>query len=127
MKAAKEPIIVYRLEHMETGKGPFHHQHRAVDAIAYVNDPGEFRNAPKFKDMTYLTSHHFGWQKPMHLLEFIRSPRILEERGFILVKLEVENEDTILYPDGQVAFFLNNVTSKEVIEWDNFYRKLFTL
>lgn len=71
--------------------------------------------------MTYCVSHHFGWQTIIQAREFIRNLQYVKEKGFILVKLEVLKKDTILYPDGQVAFFLKNIISKEIITWENLH------
>lgn len=116
---------VYRVEHTESGFGPYHYQHHCTRAVNYVTDPDEYKNVPKFRDMTYANSHRFGWTTPELLRYFIKDWRLLRERGFIIKLLMVGPDETILYPDGQIAFVTGQILSEEIIDWDNFLDKHF--
>ena len=117
--------IIYRVQHQESGLGPFHHSERCVDAISYVTDPSDFPMMERFRDCRWQESHYFGWKSISDLLSFIRNINMLRVNGFVVVKLLINTDNSLFYPDGQVAFLKRNIKETEVISWRNVVRRAF--
>lgn len=93
-----EPRTIYRLEHPESGKGPYTHTSRAgfaSDAMRYITEPIE---------MGYrgMMGHHFAFDSVASLWSAIDRLVLLSEFGFHIQTYEVT--ECLVFEDGQVAF-----------------------
>lgn len=93
---------VFRIEHPESGKGPFVHNagpgRFASDAMVCLAEPSEF-NAPQLRGGS---GHIYAFIDPWALMSAVHSLVILREYGFHFTIYD-SNEHVVL-PDGQVAF-----------------------
>lgn len=97
------PREVYRIEHPESGQGPFTHQSGrglfASDAMVYMKEPQEM-----CEGLRCGSSHHYAFVSMDILMRNVQRFVLLREYGFHFSVYE-SNEYLIL-PDGQVAFIM---------------------
>lgn len=97
-----EPMKVFRIEHPDSGKGPYtHHSGRglfASDAMRNLAEPSEFKGV----DLRHCSGYHFAFKDMDVLMWAVQNSVLLREYGFHFSVYE-SNEHLVL-PDGQVAF-----------------------
>lgn len=98
---SREPLKVYRIEHPDSGKGPFTHDSGrgrfASDAMRYITEPQDMAS-----NLRIGSPHIFAFETPWVLMEAVQSLVMLREYGFHISVYD-SNEHIVL-PDGQVAF-----------------------
>ncbi len=95
------PRLVFRIEHPESGKGPFTHDagrgRFASDAMVWLHEPQEF-----YKNLGYGMGFHYAFKSISVLWGAVTSLVLLRECGF---HIQVwESQEHVVLPDGQVAF-----------------------
>jgi hypothetical protein len=92
---------VFRIEHPESGKGPFTHNagrgRFASDAMVYLKEPQEM-----CKRLRSGAPHHYAFKCMESLMGSIQRFVLLREYGFHISVYE--SKEHIVLPDGQVAF-----------------------
>lgn len=105
-----EPMKVFRIEHPESGQGPFTHDagrgRFASDAMVYLVEPQEMCS-----HLRSGSGYHYAFESMPILMAAIQSFVLLREYGFHISVYD-SNEHIVL-PDGQVAFDLDKATKVE--------------
>lgn len=116
-KTSHELLKIYRIEHPESGKGPFTHNagvgRFASDAMVYMTEPHEM-----CEGLRCGCPHYYAFETMGHLMASIERFVLLREYGFHIAVYE-SNEHIVL-PDGQVAFIMekaNKLSSHEIHEF----------
>lgn len=104
---------VYRLEHSDSGKGPFTHLPSKGECgggrfMRVMKEPEDFKHSKKYLQGV----HYFGFKGAEHLLSALSDRWRLHDLGFRVVVVEVVEDDCIVYPDGQVAFVYKSAIVK---------------
>lgn len=108
-----EPMKVYRIEHPESGKGPFTHDSGrgrfASDAMRYITEPQDMAS-----NLRIGCPHHYAFTTPWTLMEAVQSMVLLREYGF---HISIYNStEHIVLPDGQVAFIKDKSVRESTYE-----------
>lgn len=118
MEEVKKYQLCYRLEHKESGLGPYEHSTQYLSVIKALNkhtDPDKFpRELSK-----HTKNHFFGWNSLEKLSEFTKSELegSLVRYRFHKVVYLVPDEDVVTYPDGQVSFLRKSAVIIDTIEY----------
>lgn len=100
-------MLIYRIEHPESGKGPFTHTGKrgfASDAMHCIAEPIEMG----YSGAGY---HHFGFDSKKSMRRAIMRYSVLAEHGMQI--LVFSSSEQIIFEDGQVAFRRENATLLE--------------
>ena len=92
-------MIVYRLEHKETGSGPY----SAPGCLGCLVDHLCPQESDPVKSKEITQEHLFSWSAASEMVTFMKNPGRIENRGYVVHVLEVD-DDTLQFPDGQVCF-----------------------
>lgn len=97
--------LVFRIEHPESGNGPFSHRfdghsypYLGVDAMEYMEEPSEFPGFQEFR----VREFNYAFATPTRLDRVVRSYARLNELGFHIAVYRAP--EYIAFPDGQIAF-----------------------
>ena len=97
---------IWRLEHPESKKGPFHHRDGAVNrwvSLKYL------AYEPRYSEICKLSSKAvFAFDNPFLAFCLMDRPIYFREANFVFVEYEVEKY--LHYRDGQVAFVREDAT-----------------
>ena len=112
-------MLVYRIEHQETGLGPWMQSCRDrvyyQDAFSYITDPDDMDPS------VYVHGKFFGVSDKMFFILKITNFRLLRN-VFNLSTYEVEKGHYHQYEDGQVLFDKNHATKIDSIPVIEFIR-----
>ena len=105
-------ILVYRLEHKETGLGPFYHHEKGLSVTYCIKrhlSPCDQKNFSPDEWDTFVKKHgysnmRFSWNSLEKLYGFIRKDGLstLKKYGFVIVCYRVSSP--LCYTDGQRVF-----------------------
>lgn len=119
-------MLVYRLEHQITGKGPFEHLNSKGERsnlalhLSFHKDPNDFEEFTNWCEVngfdTKKLPHNylFAWSSKEQVNENIGSSADIKKYGFR--KFIYDVTDFILLPDGQVVFNLYGSTKLSVFK-----------
>lgn len=100
IETSREALKIFRIEHSESGKGPFSHQCErnrfASDAMVYMTEPQDM--SPNIDRRGF----HYAFDSMEHCMGAIQSVVLLREMGFNISVYE--SHEHVVLPDGQVAF-----------------------
>lgn len=103
-----EKIKVFRLEHAETGYGPYAYEpnsSRNLYLESYLRDHEEVFGYPEFDlwSRTHdFTQYRFSWLDEVYMDQFLVLPEAIKELGYIV--RTYETNDYLVCRDGQVLF-----------------------
>ena len=98
-------MLVYRLEHKNSGLGPFEHATQyasIVKSLVFHKDPDSFKEEYE----RHTAEHVFGWSTQEACLSFTKPGRdgLFVRYKFTRNVYDIHARDAIVYPDGQVSF-----------------------
>lgn len=98
---------VYRIQDANN-LGPMHYLSTIRRNVIHHKDPGEMQatkgGVPIYPQIGG-SAARFGWDSLEKICGFIKYPRSVDEAGYTVVVYEVDADECVLYPDGQVFFY----------------------
>lgn len=117
---SEEEILVWRVENMETGKGPF----TCSRGDRMDIDMRVVKIEPSYTEVCDLIGggYYFGWKNPIKLWAMMNFPLAWHEAGFRIVVYR--SNYNVIFSDQQVAFHKCRSELVETLTVREFHKKL---